>query len=74
MAVTARPYRDHMLGQITIQLAELRRAELLADATSHRTARARTTITARLAAATPLRRRAPVEVDVRTVACCTPAA
>lgn len=62
-----------MLGQLTIQLAETRRAELHAEAASHRLARSRTTMTARLLAATPLVRRRPeadAEVDV-VVACCT---
>ena len=79
MAVTVRPYREHMLGQTTIQLAELRRAELLAEATSHRLARNRTratsALTATLLAALPRRRRAPVvdgDLDV-AAACCVAA-
>lgn len=77
VAVTARPYRAHMLGQTTIQLAELRRAELLAEATSHRLARTRTAsaFTATLLAALPRRRRASVvdrDLDV-AAACCVAA-
>jgi hypothetical protein len=79
VAVTARPYRERMLGQTTIQLAELRRAELLAEATSHRLARNRTRTTsafaATLLAALPRRRRASVvdrDVDV-AAACCVAA-
>ena len=77
-AVTARPYRDHMLGQTTIQLAELHRAELLADAASHRIARTRTThsaITTTLFGALSRRRRVEddLDVDVAAAACCVAA-
>ncbi|HYD09954.1 MAG TPA: hypothetical protein VEA78_07620 [Acidimicrobiales bacterium] len=65
-----------MITQITIQMAEIKRNELLAEAAAHRTARSRTRITARLLAATPLRRnRSNADVDLdAAVACCTAAA
>jgi len=73
VAVTARPYRHVMLGQITTQLVELHRAELLAEAARHRRASARTARPSRLLALARVRDRRPVELDVAPVVCCTAA-